>query len=115
VIFQGDIFWVDLGDPVASGPAPRRPMVVIQNDTANQSAIHTVIMCALTTNLSRASAPGNVALDPGEGDTPDESVVNVSQIYTGDDEFIGQHVVGRAAPYHNLDGTRLHRVAPGAL
>ena len=95
MIFRGDIFWVDLGNPVASGPAGRRPMVVIQNDTANQSAIHTVIVCALSTNLRLASAPGNVALNRGEADTPNESVVNVSQVYTvdktelTDDEYIG--------------------------
>lgn len=95
MIFQGDIFWVDLGEPVASGPAKRRPMVVIQNDTANQSAIHTVIMCALTTNQRLGAVPGNVALDPGEGGTLRDSVVNVSQIYTvdktelTDDVYIG--------------------------
>jgi len=76
-------------------------MVVIQNDAANQSAIRTVIVCALTTNLRRASAPGNVHLQPGEGGTPQESVVNVSQVYTvdkselTDDVYIGMLAPGR--------------------
>ena len=103
MIFQGDIFWVDLGDPVASGPAGRRPMVVIQNDTANQSAIHTVIVCALTTNLRLASVPGNVLLDPGEGGTTSESVVNVSQVYTVDKTELTDDVyIGTLSP-HRMD------------
>ncbi len=106
MIFQGDIFWVDLSDPVASGPAGRRPMVVIQNDTANQSAIHTVIMCALTTNLSLGGAPGNVILDPGEGGTSRDSVVNVSQIYTVDKtELTDAAYIGFLSPARMADIT----------
>jgi len=38
----------------------------------------------ITSNLSRANAPGNVLLKKGEADLPKASVVNVSQILTVD-------------------------------
>jgi mRNA interferase MazF len=36
----------------------------------------------LTTNLNRAKAPGNIALNKGEANLSKKSVVNISQIYT---------------------------------
>jgi len=93
VINQGDIYWVDLGEPPASEPVSRLPHVVVQNNIFNRSQLKTVVVCALTSNLKRAQAPGNVQLEQGEGNLPKQSVVNVSQIYTVDksqlDEYIG--------------------------
>ncbi len=92
-IRQGDIFWIEQDEPKGSEPGYRRPFVVIQNNLFNQSRINTVVVCALTTNLQRAKAPGNVLLDPGEGGLSKASVVNVSQITTVDklslEEFSG--------------------------
>ncbi len=34
---QGEVFWVDEGEPVGSEPGYRRPYVVIQNDRWNES------------------------------------------------------------------------------
>lgn len=84
VINQGDIFWVDLGEPVGSEMAYKHPHMVIQNNVFNRSRIKTVVVCALTSNLRRAEAPGNVLLEVGEGNLPKQSVVNVSQIFTVD-------------------------------
>jgi mRNA interferase MazF len=84
VINQGDVFWVDLGEPSGSGPGYRHPHVVIQNNVFNRSRINTVVVCVLTSNLKRAQAPGNVLLEKGEANLPEQSVVNVSQIFTVD-------------------------------
>lgn len=84
VISQGDVFWVDLGVPSGSELGFRRPHVVIQNNLFNQSRVSTVVICALTSNLKRASAPGNVQLFTGEVNLPKPSVVNVSQLFTVD-------------------------------
>ncbi|MBR8840933.1 MAG: type II toxin-antitoxin system PemK/MazF family toxin [Stigonema ocellatum SAG 48.90 = DSM 106950] len=54
MIHQGDIYWIDLGQPIGSEPAYIHPYVVIQNDVLNRSGIRTVIVCALTTNRRRA-------------------------------------------------------------
>lgn len=84
MIRQGDLFWVDLGQSSGSGPALRRPFVVIQNDLFNHSRLATVIVCALTSNLRRAEAPGNVMVPQGEGNLSQDSVVNVTQLFTID-------------------------------
>lgn len=92
MIRQGEVYWIDLGQPVGSEPGYIRPYVVIQNDVANQSQIRTVIVCALTTNLRRARAIGNVLLEPGEADLPEQSVVNVSQVFTVDKEILSDRI-----------------------
>jgi mRNA interferase MazF len=84
MICQGDLYWVDLGEPTGSEPGYLRPYVVIQNNALNSSRIKTVIVCALTSNLRRAAGQGNVLLEVGEANLPDQSVVNVSQIFTVD-------------------------------
>lgn len=82
-IAQGDVFWADI-EPVGSSPGYARPYVAVQNDVFNSSGIRTVVTCALTTNLRRGRDPGNVLLNPGEANLPEQSVVNVSQIFTVD-------------------------------
>ena len=82
VINQGDLFWIDLDEPKGSGPGYRHPHVVIQNNLFNKSQINTVVVCAITSNILRAAAPGNVLLKKGEGNLPKESVVNISQVFT---------------------------------
>lgn len=109
VIRQGDVYWVDLGEPVGSAPGYRHPCVVIQNNLFNRSRIHTVVVCALTSNLKRAQAPGNVLLAPGEANLSKRSVVNVSQILTVDKSQLGAQI-GRLSAQRVrqiLDGIRL--------
>ncbi len=69
-------------EPHGSEPGYRHPHVVIQNNVFNESRINTVVVCALTFNLKRANAPGNVLLKKGEGNLPKDSVVNITQIIT---------------------------------
>jgi len=82
VIAQGEIYWVDLGEPMGSEPSYLHPHIVIQNNLFNASNINTVVVCALTSNTKRAEAPGNVLLRKGEANLPKKSVVNISQIFT---------------------------------
>jgi mRNA interferase MazF len=93
-IRQGEVYWLDFGPATGSAPADRHPCVVVQNDTFNRSAIQTSVVCLITSNLTRADAPGNVLLKKGEASLPKASVVNVSQIITVDktelEEYIGK-------------------------
>lgn len=82
VVKQGEIYWVDLGEPSGSEPGFRHPHIVIQNNIFNSSNINTVVVCSLTSNMQRAKAPGNVTLRKGEANLPKKSVVNISQIFT---------------------------------
>jgi mRNA interferase MazF len=102
-IVQGDVFWVDVGDPDGSSPGYPRPYVVVQNNLFNRSGIRTVVTCALTSNLRRAGDPGNVLLVPGEADLPEQSVVNVSQVLTVDKRRLGDRI-------GSLSGKRVREV-----
>jgi len=88
VIFQGEIWWADIPDPVGSGPGFRRPILVVQGDALNRSRIDTVICVPLTSNLGWAQAPGNVPLRPRHTGLPKDSVANVSQIIALDRTFL---------------------------
>lgn len=109
VIYQGDIFWVDLGEPVGSAPGYTHPAVVIQNNMFNHSNLGTVIVCSLTSNLKRAVLPGNVLLDAKEGNLPKQSVVLVSQLYTVDKSQLIEHIGTLSAKRMRqiLEGIRL--------
>ncbi len=109
VINQGDVFWIDLGDPIGSGPGYLHPHVVIQNNLFNGSRIGTVIVCALSSNLRRAQAPGNVLLEHGEASLPKQSVVVVSQVFTVDKGQLGDLIgtLSRARVRQILDGLKL--------
>lgn len=89
VIRQGDVFWIDLGEPRGSAPGYLHPHVVVQNNLFNQSRINTVVVCVITSNLARAAAPGNVQLRKGEAGLNKPSVVNVSQVVTVDKAELG--------------------------
>ena len=92
MIRQGEVFWLDLETPRGSEPGGRRPFVVVQNNLFNRSRIHTIAVCAITSNLKRAGAPGNVLLRAGEAGLPKPSVVNISQIYAVDREYFDDSV-----------------------
>jgi mRNA interferase MazF len=89
---QGDVFWIELAKPSGSAPGYRHPHVVVQNNLFNRSRINTVVVCALTSNLERAKAPGNVLLSKGEANLPKRSVVNISQIVTVDKSYLGERI-----------------------
>lgn len=84
---QGDIFWVAPNQSNRIASDHTHPHVVIQDNTIN-----TVVVCALTTNLKRAKAPGNVLLDEGEANLPKRSVVVVSQVSTVDKTQLGEYI-----------------------
>jgi mRNA interferase MazF len=80
MICRGELYWLGPEFARAEGVSYAHPHLVVQEDLFNHSRVRTVILCALTTNLRRASEPGNVLLDPGEGSLPKQSVVVVSQL-----------------------------------
>jgi len=109
VIRQGDIFWIDLDEPSGSAPGYAHPHVVVQNNIFNRSRINTVVVCALSSNLKRAAAPGNILLEAGEANLPKQSVVIVSQLFTVDRSYLGDLIgtLSKRRVREILDGIRL--------
>jgi mRNA interferase MazF len=105
-IHRGDVYWIAPDD--ARGPAPdySHPHVVVQDDLFNHSRIATVVVCALTSNLNRVTEPGNVLLEPGEGNLPKQSVVVVSQISSVEKARLGERI-------GTLSGARVDQILAG--
>ena len=80
VIERGGVYWADLGQPVGSRPANRRPVLVIQSDSYNESRLATVLVAVVTSNTALATMPGNVFLPTAVTGLPRDSVVNVTAL-----------------------------------
>jgi mRNA interferase MazF len=92
-VTRGEIWWADLPEPRGSEPGyRRRPVLVLQANSFNQSRIRTVIVAVLTRNLRLAEAPGNVLLPASTTGLPRDSVVNISQLLTLDRSFLTDEV-----------------------
>jgi mRNA interferase MazF len=81
-VYQGEVFWFDLGPLSGSAPADRHPCVVVQSDMFNRSRISTTVVCVITSNEVRTRSPGNVPVKKGEANLLCDSVVNVTQVAT---------------------------------
>jgi mRNA interferase MazF len=90
VIAQGEVWWADLDPPAGSEPGFRRPVIVVQGDAFNASALRTVVCVVLTSNLRWADAPGNVLLPARSTGLPKPSVANASQLVTLDRDSLAE-------------------------
>ena len=105
-INRGDVFWIEPDDSRGPVPSYSHPHVVVQDDVYNHSRITTVVVCALTSNLQRASEPGNVLLEVGEGNLPKQSVVVVSQVSSVAKARLGERI-------GSLSDTRVEQILAG--
>lgn len=79
-IRRGEVWWADLPEPSGAEPGGTRPVLVLQANAFNASALDTVVVAFLTSNLGRATDPGNVVVDPAEVGLREASVINVTQL-----------------------------------
>lgn len=109
MVSRGDLFWIE-ADPEL-GSAEPHPHLVLQDDVFNRSRIETVIVCALTSNLSRMHEPGNVLLDEGEGNLPRRSVIVVSRVSSVNKGALGRYIGSLSARRveQALDGLRFQQ------
>jgi mRNA interferase MazF len=89
---RGEIWWASLGEPHGSAPGFRRPVLVVQSNDFNESAIRTSICAAITSNMRLADAPGNVRVTRRVSGLPHDSVINVSQLITLDKQILTENV-----------------------
>jgi mRNA interferase MazF len=89
---RGEVWWASLPSPTGSGPGFRRPVLVVQADSFNASAIRTVLVAVITSNTALAAAPGNVRLERKHSRLARSSVVNVSQVATLDRSLLTERV-----------------------
>ncbi len=91
-IHQGDLYWLAAAAPGQTHAPYSHPYVVIQDDLLNNSRLSTVVVCALTSNLKRLNEPGNILLEPSEGNLPRQSVIIVSQLEAVEKAALGEYI-----------------------
>ena len=82
-IKRGDIYYADLSPVVGSEQGGIRPVLVIQNDIGNKYS-PTVIVCAITSQLTKAKLPTHIELAGDKYNLPKDSVCLLEQIRTLD-------------------------------
>lgn len=82
-IKRGDIYYADLSPVVGSEQGGVRPVLVIQNDIGNKYS-PTVIVCAITSQLTKAKLPTHIELSADKYNLPKDSVCLLEQIRTLD-------------------------------
>jgi len=83
LVKRGDVYFADLSPVVGSEQGGIRPVLVIQNDVGNKYS-PTVIVSAITSQLSKAKLPTHIELSSIEYNLPKNSVVLLEQIRTLD-------------------------------
>jgi mRNA interferase MazF len=97
VIQRREVWWADLDEPKGSEPGFRRPVLIVQADAFNRSKLRTVVAVVLTSNTRLLDAPGNVLLTSKATGLPRDSVANVTQIVTLDEDYLTERM-GRVTP-----------------
>jgi mRNA interferase MazF len=83
-MIRGEIWWAEFGIPYGSEIGYTRPVLIVQDDSFNESRIRTIVVLPLTTNLRLLDAPGNVFIQKKESKLANDSVIIVAQLYAID-------------------------------
>ncbi|MCD5414668.1 MAG: type II toxin-antitoxin system PemK/MazF family toxin [Clostridiales bacterium] len=80
---RGDIYYADLSPVIGSEQGGVRPVLIVQNDIGNRYS-PTVIVAAITSQISKAKLPTHVEISAKEYGLPKDSVILLEQIRTID-------------------------------
>lgn len=92
MIHRGELYWIPAEALRPGVPGEPHPYLVVQEDVLNHSRLPTLVVMGLSSQLRRATEPGNVVLEEGEGDLPRQSVVIVSQVCVVDKAALGARI-----------------------
>ena len=97
VVSRRDVWWASLAEPRGSEPGFCRPILVVQADAFNRSRLRTVLGVILTSNVRLVAMPGNVLLPARSTGLPKDSVANVTQTVTLDEDYLSRRI-GQVSP-----------------
>ena len=80
---RGEIYYADLSPVVGSEQGGVRPVLIVQNDIGNKYS-PTIIVCAVTSKLTKAKLPTHVELKEGDAGLMKDSVALLEQVRTID-------------------------------
>lgn len=91
IVKRGDIYYADLSPVVGSEQGGIRPVLIIQNDIGNKYS-PTVIVCAITSQLTKAKLPTHIELNSKDYNLAKDSVCLLEQIRTIDKKRLKEKV-----------------------
>ena len=94
MVTRGAVCWYDFGAPDGSTPGKRRPVVVIQSDAYNHSALATTMVVPLTSQVRYAEFEDNVFIPASASTLPKDCVALPFQLMTVNKQAL-EHPVGR--------------------
>ncbi len=83
VFKRGEIYYADLSPVIGSEQGGVRPVLIIQNDVGNKFS-PTVIVCAVTSRITKAKLPTHVEIPAGKFGLNKDSVILLEQMRTLD-------------------------------
>lgn len=101
-IKRGEVYYADLSPVVGSEQGGVRPIVVLQNNVGNKYS-PTVIVAAITSQLSKAKIPTHIELPAASYFLPKDSVVLLEQIRTIDKTRLKEKITF-------LDGAKMEEI-----
>lgn len=90
-IVRGDVYFADLSPVVGSEQGGLRPVLVVQNNVGNKYS-PTIIVAAITSQLSKAKIPTHIELPSHIYNLPKDSVILLEQIRTIDKKRLNEKV-----------------------
>ena len=91
VVKRGDIYYANLSPVVGSEQGGHRPVLIIQNDVGNKYS-PTVIVAAITSQISKAKLPTHVEISSKQFGLEKDSVVLLEQLRTVDKRRLKEKV-----------------------
>lgn len=83
VVSRGELYYADLSPVVGSEQGGLRPVLIIQNNIGNKFS-PTVIIAAITSQITKAKLPTHIELSKDKYNLPKDSVVLLEQLRTLD-------------------------------
>ncbi|ATF13638.1 type II toxin-antitoxin system PemK/MazF family toxin [Brevibacillus brevis X23] len=90
-VYRGEIYLADLSPVVGSEQGGNRPVLIIQNDIGNKFG-PTVIVAAITSQISKGRQPTHVEISAKDYDIEKDSVILLEQIRTIDKQRLSRKV-----------------------
>lgn len=90
-IKRGDIYYADLSPVVGSEQGGLRPVLIVQNNVGNKYS-PTVIVAAITSQLTKAKLPTHIEISAQTFSLPKDSVVLFEQLRTIDKKRLKNYV-----------------------
>lgn len=113
IVKRGDVYYANLSPVVGSEQGGHRPVLIIQNDVGNKYS-PTVIVAAITSQISKAKLPTHVEVNAKQHNLEKDSVILLEQMRTIDKRRLKEKITHLSEEFMN-DVDEAIRVSLGLI